>query len=247
MGVKDYFSEQSEVYAAFRPTYPDELYQFIYSFLKKKNTAWDCGTGNGQVASHLAKQFIHVFATDISGQQLRQAPIIPNITYSVSAAEKTDFNDHTFDLITVAQALHWFDRDKFYNEARRVLAPDGLLAVWGYSNLSISPSVNQHILSFYGNTVGPYWDNARKLVEQEYQTISFPFVEIPCPKFEIKVQWSLSTLAGYLTSWSATQKFIKTNSFNPVPAFVESLKDLWRDQEIKTVTFPVFLRLGKIK
>ena len=246
MSNKDLFSGHARIYSAFRPTYPEELYSFIFRHLQKTDTAWDCATGNGQVAEYLSLQFKQVYATDISAQQLEEAPRASFVQYSTGAAEKTSFADNQFDLITVGQALHWFDRDKFYNEVKRVARPGALLAAWGYGVLSINPELDIHLLDFYKNTVGPYWDSARNLVEEKYQTLSFPFEEIPSPEFFIRVSWTLEHLAGYLESWSATQKYIKTHNTNPVTPLIEVLKDYWKFNESKTVSFPVFLRLGRV-
>lgn len=243
--MKDYFSTQSQAYAAFRPTYPEELYQFIFQHVKIKNNAWDCATGNGQVAVQLAEHFNNVQATDISQKQLDHAIKKDNISYSVCRAEKTEFKDHQFDLITVAQALHWFDRDMFYKEVRRVAKPGGILAVWGYSMLSIDPAIDKVILEYYNHTVGPFWDSARRLVEDEYRSLEFPFEGISSPEFNIKVQWSLDQLAGYLSSWSATQKFIVERGYDPLEPFIKGLQKLW-NQEKKQVIFPVFSRIGRV-
>src|SRR5688572_5337465 len=135
--MKDYFSSQSKAYASFRPTYPKALYDFIFRHVSTKGTAWDCATGNGQVASYLSGYFDEVYATDISQQQLDQADKKKNVFYSITPAERTAFENDQFDLITVAQALHWFDRDKFYAEAVRVAKPNAILAVWGYAMLHI--------------------------------------------------------------------------------------------------------------
>jgi ubiquinone/menaquinone biosynthesis C-methylase UbiE len=246
MSTKDYFSGHSKVYATFRPTYPPDLYDFIFQFTHQRSRAWDCATGNGQVASHLANSFKEVYATDISQKQLENAVQASNIFYSVSSAEQTSFEDNFFDLITVGQALHWFQLDLFYNEVKRIAKPDALIAAWGYALLSVSPSIDSLFLKFYNEKVGPYWDDARKLVEEEYNNIPFPFTPIVTPNFQIKVQWTKQQFGGYLVSWSATQKFIKTNGFNPVNDFLLSLADVWNDNEIKTVTFPVFLKLGRV-
>ena len=246
MAKKDYFSGHSKTYAAFRPVYPEELYEFIFSHLKYRDKAWDCATGNGQAAQYLAKHFDKVYATDISQQQLDQAIRLNNIEYSVSPAESTVFPDHQFDLITVGQALHWFDREKFFEEATRVGKPGSLLAVWGYSLLYIESRIDEIILNFYSQTVGTYWDDARRLVEQKYETIVFPFDEIPSPTFSIDVAWTLDHLRGYLESWSSTQKFIKENNHNPVPEVIAELGKYWNTGEVKQVSFPVFLRLGKL-
>jgi SAM-dependent methyltransferase len=246
MSEKDYFSKQSGIYAAFRPVYPQTLYDFIYKHLKQSHSAWDCGTGNGQVAHMLATKFDHVYATDISQQQLDHAIQAPNVFYSISKAEQTSFQDRQFDLITVGQALHWFDKDLFFQEVKRTGKPGGLIAVWGYALLNISPEIDKLFLHFYYDIVGPYWDNARRLVEQEYNGLTFPFEIIPAPKFEIRVSWNLNQFEGYLKSWSATQKFINSNRYDPVDNFISNMKSVWPPEEFKTVSFPVFMKLGKI-
>lgn len=244
---KDYFSHHAQVYAAFRPTYPTALYEFIFNHVQEKNKAWDCATGNGQVATYLAGHFKEVCATDISQQQLDNAVPAENIVYTVSAAEKTSFENQAFDLITVGQALHWFNRDEFFREVKRVGKPGGVLAVWGYERCSVDPEIDALFSDFYSNIVGPYWDPARKLVEDEYRTLKFPFEEIATPKFEIKLEWTLEHYVGYLSSWSATQKYIQANNRDPIPQLLEKLQHFWKPGLTRSVTFPVFLRLFKIQ
>jgi SAM-dependent methyltransferase len=243
---KDYFSKQAAAYAAFRPTYPPELYEFVFARLRQHDSVWDCATGNGQVAQSLAKHFQHVYATDISQKQLNEAVRMPNVTYSISPAEKTNFNDNQFDLITVGQALHWFDLTRFYAEVKRVGKPDALLACWGYGLLRVEDTIDRIITDYYGNIVGPYWDDARKLVEDEYRTLAFPFEEVGTPKFFIIATWTISQLMGYIETWSATQKYMKVQSNNPVPALVRELEQHWKPNEVRIVKFPVFLRLGRV-
>jgi ubiquinone/menaquinone biosynthesis C-methylase UbiE len=247
MAIKDLFSQQAKAYAAFRPTYPETLYEFIFSHLKSRDEAWDCATGNGQVARKLAMKFSKVFATDISQQQIDEGFKADNIFYSVSRAEQTSFPDDQFDLITVGQALHWIDTTAFYNEVKRTSRNGALIGVWGYSLLSVDPVIDEHFRDFYFNIVGPHWDAARKIVEDEYRSIPFPFDEIKSPSFSIDVQWTKQQFAGYLSSWSATQKFIKEKGTDPVPPFMQRLKALWNDTEVKPVRFPLFLKLGKTK
>lgn len=244
MNKRDYFSGHSKLYATFRPTYPEDLYHFIFKHVKKFDSAWDCATGNGQVARVLANQFTSVCATDISQQQLDQAAQRSNIHYSLQPAEQTNFENAQFDLITVGQALHWFDLEKFYSEVKRVAKRDALLAAWGYAVCSVNPEIDEHFYHFYNHVVGPYWDSARKLVEEEYKDIPFPFDQIAASKFTINVEWTLEEFAGYLTTWSATQKFIKDKNFNPVPDVMKLLEPHWNEKEF--VSFPVFLKLGKI-
>jgi ubiquinone/menaquinone biosynthesis C-methylase UbiE len=242
---KDYFSRQSQAYAAFRPTYPEELYQFIFKHLKRKSTAWDCATGNGQVARYLASHFDSVYATDISRQQLAHAPPSEKIVYSVCPAERTSFENQQFDLITVAQALHWFKLDEFYKEVKRTSRPGGLLAVWGYALLTVEPAIDELFMDFYKVKIGPYWDPARRLVENHYRDVPFPFEEINSPRFNIVLRWTAEEFGGYLNSWSATQKYISKEGENPVNAFMETLRPLWKQNEVKAVTFPLFMKLGR--
>lgn len=246
MQKKDYFSRQSNSYAAFRPAYPAALYDFIFKHLTSRSCAWDCATGNGQVATHLAKHFHSVYATDISQQQIDHAVPAENIYYSIAAAEQSGFEENQFDLITVAQALHWLNTDAFYNEVRRTSKREGLLAAWGYSLLSVDPQVDELFLDFYNHKIGPFWDEARRLVENHYRDIAFPFEAIPCPEFEIRVEWTPHQFAGYLSSWSATQNYIHKHGTDPVEPFMKNLEQIWRQDEVKAVVFPVFMKLGRI-
>ena len=244
MERKDFFSRQSKTYAAFRPTYPRELYDFIFHHVRGRNAAWDCATGNGQVARYLSPHFTEVYATDISQSQIDEAFMAENIFYSLSPAEKTSFPDHGFDLITVGQALHWFNFDEFYREVRRTATRNGLLAVWGYALLTVDPVIDDLFLDFYKNTTGPYWDKARHLVENEYRDIPFPFKQIACPQLTIKATWTLDQFAGYLNSWSAIQNYIRMHGNNPVGAFTEKLRSVWKAETVREVTFPIFMKLG---
>jgi ubiquinone/menaquinone biosynthesis C-methylase UbiE len=244
MEAKDLFSSHAEQYAAFRPTYPKALYDFIFTHVKKFDNAWDAGTGNGQVARDLALKFKKVVATDISEKQLANAHQAINIFYSV-AGEETNFPDNQFDLITVAQAIHWLDIPKFYDEVKRVANDDAVLAVWGYSLLSISPALDKIVNHFYTQVVGPYWDAERKLIDQQYTTIPFPFKEIATPEFKFYLEWTLEEFQGYISTWSSVQKYIKANQVNPVDDFIKQIKPLWIG-ELQTVNFPLFLRLGRV-
>jgi SAM-dependent methyltransferase len=243
---KDYFSQQSAAYAAFRPTYPPALYESILRHVKGRSCAWDCGTGNGQVARHLAAHFESVYATDISPQQLMHAYRAKNIFYSQVPAEKTEFPDQQFDLITVAQALHWFDLPQFYREVRRTARTGGLLAVWGYGLLTIDGAADNVFRDFYHKKIASYWDPARKLVDTHYRDIPFPFETIESPDFFIQEDWTIERFAGYISSWSATQKYIQVHGETPVEEFRKALQTMWKRYEPKRVTFPIFMRLGKI-
>ena len=245
--MKDNFSSHASTYAQFRPVYPVELYDFILSLVQNRQLAWDCGCGNGQVAGVLADYFEQVEATDISQKQLEHAVKKPNINYQLAPAERTPIPDKSLDLVTVAQAIHWFDFDQFYKEVYRVCKPGSLIAVWCYSLLTVNKEVDAIIQHLYENTLGDrYWDAERRYVDERYQTIPFPFDEITAPKFAIRVSWTLDHLIGYLTSWSAVQHYIGDRNTNPIEKISTELRSAWGGQKEREVLFPLFTRIGKI-
>ena len=159
--MKDNFSKQSDLYVKYRPRYPKSLYEYIYDRCSQFNAAWDCGTGNGQVAHQLAKRFNNVIATDISAAQLDHALKSTNINYKLASAENSEIESQSIDLVTVAQAIHWFDFDRFYKEVCRVAKPECLLAYWGYDLPKIEPAVDKTVIHFHDEALGDYWDIER--------------------------------------------------------------------------------------
>lgn len=244
--MKDNFSAHADDYAKYRPVYPPELFAHLNGLVAEKDVAWDCGTGNGQVAFELAKTFEQVYATDISQAQINNAARANNIHYSVQPAEKVDFPDNLFDLIVVAQAIHWFQFDQFYAELRRTAKKDALLCVTGYGKIEVSDTIDPIIENFYNNTIGAYWDEERKYVEEEYKTIPFPFEQLGVPHFVNTQRWTLQHLLGYLNTWSAVKHFIREKGYNPVDTISKELEAAWGSQLEKEIKFPILLRIGRV-
>ncbi len=244
--MKDNFSVQSDQYIKFRPTYPKELYDFLLALVETKHTAWDCGTGNGQIAKELSKYFNKVYATDISEKQIKNAIQGDNIFYKVEGAEKTSFPEKFFNLITVAQAIHWFNFDDFYSEVKRTIKPNGIIAVIGYGFIETDKNTNEIISHFYKTILGVFWDKERKYIDENYQTIPFPFKEIKSPILYNTFKWAFEQLIGYFETWSAVQHYIKTKKENPVDLIKKDLKETWKTGLLKTVRFPILLRIGKV-
>lgn len=245
---KDLFSTQATDYARYRPSYPAALFDYITGFVDKKEIAWDCATGNGQAAAQLAHYFKKVQATDLSESQLSKALPIENIIYSVGKAEATPFAGDSFDLVTVAQAYHWFAFNDFEKEARRVSKPGGVIAVWGY-NIPFTryEPVDTLVKYFYTTITGPYWDAERKFIDESYQTVPFNFAELPSKKFSIAVKWNKEAITGYLNTWSSVQHFIKMHGYNPVSGISTKIAAAWPPATpLLDFAFPVFLRLGRI-
>jgi SAM-dependent methyltransferase len=248
MKFKDHFSGHATEYAKFRPHYPDEMFQYLASISSRHELAWDCATGNGQAAMGLARHFDRVIATDASAQQIERAEPDDRISYRVAPAEASGIDSAVVDLILVAQALHWLDLDAFFAEAKRVLKDDGALAISSYNVLKISPEIDAIIWKFYRETTGPFWPPERELVETDYKSIQFPFPELLPIRFEMREELNLHQLAGYLRTWSATQKFIAARGFDPVDSLVEELGGVWKDREqMRETKWPLHLRTGILK
>lgn len=242
----DHFSTQSREYATYRPSYPAELFDWLASNSRRREVAWDCACGSGQATTGLAQRFQTVIATDLSRSQLSFTPELPNVLWRVAQAEASGLDDSSIDLVTVAQALHWLDRNRFWREVQRVLRPDGLIAVWSYGIASISDSnVSSFVDRFYTQEVGAFWPAERKIVEQGYGDLHFPFAEIRAPKFELRANWSLEQLMGYLSSWSATQIAKKSTGIDPIPELRKLLETVFPAQPIQLI-WPISIRVGRL-
>lgn len=254
-GFKDLFSRQSVDYAKFRPAYPDILFRYLSSLCEPgcpegvgvHSLAWDCGTGNGQAAIKLADYFDKVIATDPSAKQLSSAIQHGQVEYRVGSAEKTTFADQSVNLITVAQAFHWFKQREFFEECRRVLKSKGILAFWCYNLCKITPEVDSVVLHRYKDVLGPYWEKERQLVEEGYRHVRMPLQEITPPNFEMAAEWSLGHLIGYLGTWSALQSYIDKNKKNPLETAFPDLKAAWGDVNTRTVRWKLALKVGRVR
>ena len=243
----DHFSGHAAAYAKARPGYPPELFDWLASQCDRRDLAWDCGTGNGQAAVALANHFERVYATDLSTEQIAQASSHPRIDYRAAPAEASGLPDTSTDLVTVAQALHWFCGDTFYAEVKRVLKPGGLLAAWTYTLLQGEPELNAIVDDFYRNTVGPWWPPERRWVDLGYREMPFPIADLECPEFEIRLKWTLDDLLAYLRTWSATQRYIRERGSDPCVELGMRLREIWPDpQAEKSIVWPIALRCGRM-
>ena len=243
---KDHFSGHAADYRAFRPTYPPELFQFLASLAPARELAWDCGTGSGQAAVPLAEHFARVFATDASAEQLKNADPHPKVEYAVAPAEACPLPDASVDLVVAAQALHWFDHDRFYAEVRRVCKPGGVIAATCYFVPSVGPDVDP-ILRVWEDFIRPYWTPERVWVDDGYRSIPFPFPELEAPRFEVSVPVSLAQFVGYLGTWSATKRYLKKHGADPLERFAGEFAAAWgAPSTVRTLRWELAMRLGRV-
>jgi SAM-dependent methyltransferase len=246
MAFKDRFSGHASDYAQFRPRYPAALFEYLARMAPDRSCAWDCATGNGQAAIGLAGFFERVVATDASEAQIANADRHERIEYHIATADRSGLEVQSVSAVTVAQALHWLDVDLFFEEVKRVLKPNGVIAVWCYNLVNVSPAIDVLIEDFYRETVGPYWDSERRLVETGYHAVAFPFIEFEAPTFRMTANWSFDHLLGYVRTWSATKGFVIARGFDPVTALGQTLKAIWGSADELPVSWNLSTRLGKL-
>ena len=243
---KDYFSSNSKNYAQFRPGYPEVLFKKIVAYCEGKDQVLDIGTGNGQAAVELSKYFQQVTAIDPSEKQIKQAMAGDNIHYYVASAEKTGVADQSIDLVTVAQAAHWFNFDAFYEEINRILKSKGSLAIWTYQRIHFPEHLDPVINHFYTNIVGSYWPKERSHVDAGYSTIPFPMEQVERHDIPMTFDWDKQQLFGYVNTWSACQQYEKQHGESPLPLLEKELNKHWPgDTETIQITFPLVLIIGR--
>ncbi len=241
------FSPLAAVYARARPRYPAELYAWLAARCPTRALAWDCATGSGQAAAGLVAHFRRVVATDRSAEQVRHATPHERIDYRVARAERSGLDDASADLVTVAAAAHWFDLEAFGAEARRVLRPGGLLAVWSYHAGIVAAPFDKVFHRLYWQVLKPYFAPGARLVDERYETLALPGSPVAAPRFEIVCSWTLAQVIDYLSSWSSVARYREERGEDPIRAVFAELENLWRGaQTARTLRLPLFLRVQRI-
>lgn len=229
------FSDKADLYASSRPMYPKELFDFIDSLVQSHDAAWDCATGNGQAAMGLAKHFSKVEATDISKEQIASAFYSENIKYSVQSGESTNFRDNQFDLVNVAQALHWFDYEKFWGEVARVLKPNGVFVAFSYIWPHINEGVDQILEERIKKVIEPYWAPNNKLAWDSYRSLDLPFETISSPNIDLENHWNLNQFLNYIHTWSATRRCMDDIGSDFFEEAGIALQSVWGNRSHKMV------------
>ncbi|MEO8673013.1 MAG: class I SAM-dependent methyltransferase [Tahibacter sp.] len=245
MSFKDHFSGHAAVYRDARPHYDPAMFTWLAAQAPGHALAWDVGCGSGQASVALAAHFSTVIATDPSAEQIANAEACSNVEYRVEPAEQASLADASVDLISVAQALHWFDLARFHAEAHRVLRPAGVIAVWTYADCHIDPAADALKKRLYEDVLHDYWPPERRLVETGYAELPFPFVPIAAPPFGLMAHWNLAQFLAYLRSWSATQRYIKANGTDPVTVLEADFAAAWGDANTqREIRWDLALRVG---
>ena len=242
------FSTVAREYANFRAGYPAGLFEWLAQVAPAREAVWDAGCGSGQASVGLAAHFTTVHATDISPEQLAAAKPHERVRYSVAPERASGLGASSVDLITVAQALHWFDVEAFYDEARRVARPAAVLAVWTYPRPRFTdPAFDALLEDFYAHIVGPYWPPGRRHIEAYYESLPFPFKQLEAPPFGLTLDWTLAQVLGYVSSWSATVRYRQARNEDPVPWLAERLGKVWPSPDVRlSLSMPLVLKAARI-
>ena len=246
MSFEDHFSKSAETYAQYRPHYPPALFAYLAEQVQEHGLAWDCATGSGQAARDLVARFDRVIATDASAEQVSRAEPHDRIAYRVEPAEQTSLAARSVDLVTVAVAVHWFDFERFYQEARRVLKPDGVIAVWTYHRPQISPELDSLIAALEVEILGDFWPERIHYLQEHYQTLPFPFEELSPPAFTIQAEWNLDQMLGFLNSWSAVRRYQEQRAIHPLRMIWTDFLAAWGESgQPRLIRWPLYLRVGR--
>lgn len=245
---RNWFDQGGEAYASFRPNYPVELATYLASITPQSKLAVDVGCGTGQLTQLLANKFEQVIGYDPSATQIANAIPQPNVRYICSAAENLALPDQAVDLITAAQAAHWFDLPKFYHQVRSALRKDGVIALISYGVLELEPALNERFQHFYWQEIGPFWSPERKLVDSGYSTIDFPFSEIKPPLMYIQLEWQLADFLGYLSTWSAVRNAHEIGRDQVLQNFAHDIAELWGgdSKTTKKISWKINMRVGAL-
>ncbi|MBB5577537.1 MULTISPECIES: class I SAM-dependent methyltransferase [Rhizobium] len=246
--AKNWFDKGGSAYALFRPEYPAGLSTFLAQTVGGRGCAVDVGCGNGQLTRQLADQFKRVIGIDPSEDQIANAHRHANVAYLCAPAEQLPLPNGSASLITAAQAAHWFDRPRFYEEARRVADDGAVIALISYDVMRLAPSdLQDRFNSFYHDEIGPYWPPERRLVDSGYSDIEFPFEEISYPEMTIDRVWELGELLGYLSTWSAVRRVNEAGRGDILENFFRDISAIWGSPTSKLpISWPINMRLGKL-
>jgi len=255
--------KQAQKFKKFRPSYPASLYESIYEYLASGGGAQDtavdvsCGTVGERSTSPLTSTFGRVIAVDVKKAQADQVRkngnSSPKQMYFGQSTDLSFLRSGTVDLVTVSQAYHWLDRERFLRQVNDALAPNGVLAVHGYGNLTTdNPDVSAIIFQYYTETLRGYWESERRHVDNEYKHFTLPLSDFTRRAgFRIEKTWPLSGLVGYLSTQTASRVFIEKNGLGELEKIYDNLRDIYNykgdsnGEPTINITWPTFLLLGR--
>lgn len=248
--ARNWFAEGGRAYADFRPSYPASLAAQLAELTPSTYLAVDVGCGNGQFTTTLGDAFDEVIGLDPSEEQIANAAPHPRVEYLQAPAEALPgrIHDGSASLVSVAQAAHWFDLPRFYDEVTRVSTDGGIVALLCYGILHIDdPAIDDRAQRFYADDLDAYWPPTRHLVEREYRDLPFPFEELEFRAPSIEKNLTLDALLGYFSTWSAVRAAREAGQEHLLEDVGRDLAELWGDPSTeRRTTWPIGGRVGRV-
>ena len=236
------FAHDAAGYAAARPTYPPQLFDWLAELAPARDCAWDAGCGSGQATVPLAQRFARVLASDFAAEQIAQAPKLANVEWKVCAAESIEIVPSSLDLAIAATAVHWFDLPRFYTQLQRALKPQGVFAAFGYGAMQVDEALRDAVRRAFA-PLKPYWSAGNQQVLSGYVDLPFPFDEIEAPPYTIELDWTLGEMLAYASTWSALRRYAAETGDDLLAQAGVQLEPLWSDAQ--RVRMPLALRVGR--
>jgi SAM-dependent methyltransferase len=240
------FGQYAADYAKSRPQYPAALWRWVAGLCDAHEHAWDAGCGNGQASIALAQYFDRVTASDISAEQIASALAHPKVSYFASRTEELNFPRASLDLICVAQALHWFDLNKFWLQAQHALKSQGVFLAVAYGLFEVDAEIDAVSKQYFYDIVQPYQAAGNAMVANGYADINFPFDMLTAPSFAIECAWTLEQLLNYAATWSAVARMRKETGVDPMLAYRAALERIWGGANTpRNVRMPMTVKAGR--
>ena len=219
---EDKFSGKAAIYAKFRPSYPSEIVDYLYGLTRAEFVA-DIGAGTGIFTRCLMEKPWNVTAVEPNDDMLSVLKSTLGCRAVMAAAEETGLEGGKFGLVTAAQAFHWFDTERFAEECRRILIPNGIVCLlWNTVDESkdIVKRQNEMNMKFCGCCDG---HTGGQTPQQDDDKIKRFFVKCEKKSFENPLIFGLEEYIGNRISRSYAPKMGE----NGYDDYVAALTDFW--------------------
>ena len=205
MNNKELFSHKSDDYSKFRPSYPAAAVDWLRQNVAGERVL-DIGAGTGIFTKVLLHRFQNVCAVEPNaGMREKFFLNLPESPCSDGSGEETEMPDHSVDLITVAQAFHWLDEDRFKREAQRILSPGGTVAIiWNTSLNNEFTSARDEVSRKYCPRFRNGHAGKRSVAEGDLFLQNEYFREVKAVSFPNPFEMDLSVFEGNMRSRSYT-------------------------------------------
>jgi len=249
---EDRFTNIADIYEKFRPTYPDVLIEYLYSEVgfDSNNTLADIGSGTGKLTELLLKQGNLVYGVepneDMRGVAENVLTNYKNFKSIDASAEETGLADSSVDFITVAQAFHWFDAEKFKLECQRILKNSGkVVLIWNDRDHASTELDNETKL--INLEYCPNYKPSESIINEGPEQYDYFFTGGCCDYkiFKYNLSFDEDTFIGRHLSFSHAPK-IDDRNYEPYISKLKLLFEKYSDSGILYMPYLTVCYVGKV-